>query len=99
MTLFKRSAKLQQQLRGQLDGLAAPAEGLAALEQLVALDGIAAELQRLGADSSKMKAKAQETDPDKKVCCVRCGWLLTSCRLQQSDSMLPKQQLDQTYNI
>lgn len=67
MTLFKRSLELQQQLRRQLDGVAAPAGGPEALEQSAALDGISVELQRLGGDVAKMKAKAQETDPAKKV--------------------------------
>lgn len=81
MTLFKRSLDLQQQLRSQLDGLAAPAEGPAALEQSAALDGVAEAVQRLGVDVAKMKAKAQEPDPDKKVsvrCACRLAWACCS---------------------
>lgn len=67
MTLFKRSLELQQQLRGQLDGLAEPSDASATLEQSATLDGIAAQISKLGTEVAKMKAKAQETDPDKKV--------------------------------
>ena len=67
MTLFKRSLELQQQLRGQLDGLAGAADASAILKQSAKLDSIAAQISKLGTEVAKMKAKAQETDPDKKV--------------------------------
>ena len=67
MTLYKRSLQLQQELRQQLAAAAAPAEGPAALTQRGELQALLELATGLSADVAKMKAKAQETDPDKQV--------------------------------
>ncbi len=67
MTLYKRSAELLQQLKDQLGSLPTAAEGTAALQQEQAVADVAASADALAADVAKMKAKADERDPDKQV--------------------------------
>ena len=67
MTLYRRSLELQQELRQQLAAAAEPTEGPAVLTQRGELQALLDSAMGLSADVQKMKAKAQETNPDKQV--------------------------------